>query len=149
MRFEYKLIGKSRGAPPGLPSIYRPIIRIAVIGPIRREQLDALLDTGCDDTLLPDRLVEPLGVALSGEYEAIHGLDYGAVLLRYGVVDLELHKGKTTYCWAAKVGFHQGDRVILGHSGFLEYFSASFNGQHRRVTLFPNRNLPAPMMNRP
>ena len=33
--------------------------------------------------------------------------------------------------------------IILGHTGFLEYFTATFDGKFGALTLVPNDELPA------
>jgi hypothetical protein len=33
--------------------------------------------------------------------------------------------------------------ALLGHTGFLEFFTVTFNGERREVELTPNQNLPS------
>src|SRR4051812_29988541 len=71
--------------------IHRPMLPIRVIGPSGDETLLGLADTGADDTLLPDFLIGPLGVAIiPGDHAAIVGINGGTTIVRYGMVDLEL-----------------------------------------------------------
>jgi hypothetical protein len=64
--------------------------------------------------------------------------------VRYGTVAGGARGGGGGYRWSARVGFHAGFRVMLGHSGFLDYFTASFNGRSRQLTPTPNGTAPAP-----
>jgi Aspartyl protease len=121
------------------------MIPIRVIGPAGDDDLRALVDTGSDDTLLPDSLIGLLGVALRpGDQAVIVGIEGSTTVVRYGTVDLEIPGAGGGYRWSARVGFHASFRVVLGHIGFLEYFTASFNGRTRQLTLTPNGTAPAP-----
>lgn len=63
-----------------------------------------------------------------------------------GALDVELRSGRTSYRWSARVGFiPRIDNVaLLGHLGFLDHFSAPFDGRRKRVTLRPNGSFPDP-----
>ena len=112
------------------------MIPLRVNGPAGHDSLLGLADTGADDTLLPDFLIGPLGVRIApGDRAIVVGIDGGTSVVRYGLVDLELPGDR----WSARVGFHASFNTILGHSGFLEHFTASFSGRRRYVTLTPNR----------
>jgi hypothetical protein len=94
--------------------VHRPVIPIRVIGPNGDDNLMGLVDTGADDTLLPDYLIGSLGVTIApGDQAVIVGIDGGTLLVRYGIVDLEL----PGYCWSARVGFHASFSTILGNVG--------------------------------
>lgn len=60
-----------------------------------------------------------------------------------GRIDLELGRGRTSHRWAARVGFvPRRDQALWGHVGFLDHFSATFDGLRKRVTLRPNGTFP-------
>lgn len=106
-----------------------------------------LVDTGADDTLLPGHLIEQLGAVIRpGDRAVIVGIDGGTTLVHYGIVDLMLPGPGGNYRWSTRVGFHASFRTILGHSGYLEYFTATFNGRRRHLTLTPNGTAPPPSM---
>jgi hypothetical protein len=124
--------------------VYRPSVPIRIFGPGGEVLAYGLLDTGSDDTLLPDYLLGPLGLVVpSGARAAIMGIGGGIVTADFVTVDLELRKGKSVYRWAASVGFYNGPKAILGQVGVLEHFLASFNHRQRYATLQPNGTLPA------
>lgn len=143
MRFVYQAylvrgIGTNRFA-----TVHRPMIQVRVIGPNGDDKLLGLADTGADDTLLPDYLIGPLGVVVApGDQAVIVSIDGGTSVVRYGTVDLEL----PGYRWSARIGFHANFHTILGHVGFLDHFTATFNGHRRYVNLTPNGSAPAGRM---
>ena len=147
IRFPYQSfpVKGTRGAKYDI--VYRPMIPIRAMGPAGDDDLRALVDTGADDTLLPASLIDLLGVALRpGDQAVIVGIEGSTTVVRYGTVDLEIPEAGGGYRWSARVGFHASFRVVLGHIGFLEYFTASFNGRTRQLTLTPNGTAPAPMI---
>ena len=44
--------------------------------------------------------------------------------------------------WATRVGFYAGAKPVLGHAGFLDHFTAKFNGRAKLLTLTPNGTAP-------
>lgn len=74
MRFTYESypvrgIGRSRTV-----LVHRPIVPIRVIGQAGDDRLLGLADTGADDTLLPDYLLESLGIkVVPGDQAVIVG----------------------------------------------------------------------------
>jgi len=119
------------------------MIPVRVVGPNGDDNLLALADTGGDDTLLPDYLIKTLGVVIvPGAQAVIAGLGGGTSVVRYGTVDLEF----PGYRWSARVGFHASFNTVLGHSGALEHFTATFNGGRRYVNLTPNGTAATPTL---
>lgn len=122
-----------------LEVIYRPMIKVRAHGSTGAKEMSGLVDTGADDTLLPDAFAGILGLVLDPKDHAIiTGLGGGLTVVRYGTVNLEIPGAGGGYRWSARVGFHASPKIVLGHGGFLEYFTASFNGRNRHVTLTPN-----------
>jgi hypothetical protein len=141
IRFPYEPV-LTRGTRAGtVETTYRPMIPIQLFGPAGDHEFTALVDTGADDTLFPDYLIRELGVVIpANDYAAISGIEGSMTLVRYGTIDLLIPEAGGGYRWSARVGFHAGHRVALGHGGFLEYFTASFSGRGRHLTLTPNGN---------
>jgi hypothetical protein len=147
MRFPYQAypVGGIGGAHIAL--VHRPAIPVRVIGLVGEGLAYGLVDTGADETMLPDRFIAPLGVKILPDDQAtIVALGGGAVPVRFGLVDLELRRLGVLWRWSARVAFHAGTKSILGHAGFLNHFTATFNGRRRHVTLRPNDTAPAPTM---
>ena len=106
MRFPYQRYTVA-GIGSHLTMVWRPALLVRVIGPAGDDAVFGRVDTGADDTLLPDFLIAPLGVALDpGAVATLAGLDGGTVPVRYGAVDLELADATSSFRWNALVGFH-------------------------------------------
>lgn len=147
MRFPYQSYPVRGIGAAHVVAVHRPSIPIRVIGPAGEAVAYGLVDTGADETLFPDRFLGPLGVVVRpGDHATIVANDGGVVLVRYGMVDLELRRRDVAYRWSARVAFYSGTRALLGHAGCLEYFTATFNGQRRYVSMTPNGTATVPMM---
>ncbi len=118
--------------------IYRPLVPLEIFGPSASENIAGLADTGADDTLLPEYFINKLGVVIrSGDRAMISGLG-GSFVVQYSLLDMEIATSDEVYRWSARVGFHAGHQIVLGHQGFFDGFTASFNGRRRLLTLTPN-----------
>jgi hypothetical protein len=150
MRFPYQAYPVQGIGAAHIALVYRPAVPIRVVGPSGDGFAFGLADTGADETMFTDRFIGPLGVVIRpGDHATITTLDGGAVPVRYGTVDLELSRRGVVRRWSARIAFHAGGKAILGHAGFLQYFTATFNGQHQYVTLRPNGSAPSPTMSFP
>jgi hypothetical protein len=130
--------------------IYRPMIHVRVIGPKGNVRLFGRIDTGADDSLFPEAIADELGVEFRrGQYEPLRLPGGGVAAARYSEVDLEIRSPEGPYRWAALVGFHQGNSTLLGLAGFLEWFTAIFDGRNRELTLRYTGNAPQPRYERP
>lgn len=140
MRFRYQAY-PVRGARSKLENVWRPAVDVRVIGPSGDETLTGSIDTGADDTLLPDFLISSLGIALDpDDIGKIEGIDGSEIDVRYATVDLELFDptdSSDSYRWTTRVGFHARRNTVFGLTGFLEHFIAQFNGRTREVLLLP------------
>ncbi len=69
----------------------RSTVRITMLrvdGPGGHDELVGLVDTGADDTLIPDYLVKMTGLAvIPGEMGTTGGIDGGGILFRYARVN--------------------------------------------------------------
>jgi hypothetical protein len=75
----------------------------------------------------------------------------GPVVIQLGTLDLELRRGRTACRWSARVGLvaRADNLALLGHAGFLDHFTARFDGLRHRITLTPNGTAPAPIVTDP
>ena len=130
----------------GLQVIKEPIIPVRFIGPLRTYLIRGLLDTGASMTLLPRLYLTKLGL-VPGERARLRTAS-GGLDIWVGGLDLELRSGRTIHRWSTRVGFipRADNAALLGHGGFLDHFSATFDGLHKRVTLRPNGTFPAPVI---
>ncbi len=143
MKFDYSarevdpLPGES-----GPQVVFEPIVLVQCHGPARSYLIRGLLDTGASMTLLPRAYMGKLGVIPEDRSRLVTA--GGAITARLATVDLELRSGRVAHRWSARVGFvpHPDNLALLGHDGFLNHFTASFDGLRRCVTLRPNGTFP-------
>ena len=122
------------------------MVPVLIRGPGGLRGVVGLADTGADDTLLPERLLAPLGVVPDAkDYLIASGFSGDPLVVRHARVDLEIATSGEVHRWSARVGFHPGHKVILGHQGFFDAYTASFNGRRRLRTLTPNGTAPGPI----
>jgi hypothetical protein len=126
---------------------HRPVIPVRVTGPAGTKLRDGLLDTGADDTVFTDALAVLLGIDLRQAEERWVFLAKRPqpVRCRFAAVELRFTDGaQETYEWPAVVGFVPGPLHynLLGQAGFLQFFSADFDGEAHVVTLLPKPSFP-------
>jgi hypothetical protein len=112
--------------------MHEPIILVRFVGPQRTYLIRGLLDSGAAMTLVPRSYLVKLGLVPRERISlrtAAGGLD-----VWLGPLDLELRSGRTIYRWSARVGFVPRTDILalLGHSGFLDHFSVTFDGLRKR-----------------
>lgn len=131
--------------------ILRTEITITVVGPTGSATYSGLVDTGSDTTILPLAVAQDLGIQVApapGPPATVFGGHQ--VQLLVGEVTLQIQDEKTneTVRWRDIVSFfdtqgREDEILILGHSGFLDYFTATFDGKAGSLTLVANDDLPA------
>jgi hypothetical protein len=151
MRFEYTAI-LSTAPDTGDPLIiFRPEVPLRVHGPHGSRDFLALVDTGADNTILPASVARELSIPLApGQGPGATAFGGQRMALSYADVDLELVLAGGRLRWSARVFFvdaSDGDdeTVLLGHQGFLDYFTARFIGEECALELEPNSYLPQPI----
>ena len=147
MKFDYTGIISSAPDTGEAVVIFRPEVRIALHGPNGSGDFLALVDTGADNSVLPESVARALGIPLvSGKGPAARAFGGQEIALSYADVELELVHADARLRWLARVYFLAGDAdeetLILGHQGFLDYFTATFIGEECALELEPNAYLP-------
>jgi hypothetical protein len=123
----------------------RPILPVTLIGPADSRLRDGLLDSGADDTMLPESLAPVLGIDLTNAPQAqASGVGNVAVAVRYALVTFRLIAGSERREWTALVGFTSVPlkRPLYGFAGFLQFFTAKFEGDLEEVELTVNSLYP-------
>jgi predicted aspartyl protease len=128
----------------GVQLIHEPIILVRFTGPSRSYLIRGLLDTGASMTLVPRSYMTRLGITPIGTGRLSTAA--GGLSVQVGSVELEVKAGRTSLHWSARVGFvpRVDNLALLGHAGFLDHFSAVFDGLRREVRLTPNGTAPRP-----
>jgi hypothetical protein len=129
--------------------LLRPEIEVRIGGPNGFRNYLALVDTGADNTIFPRSAAVALGIPLrsprGGESKSFGG---HAVTIELGEAEIEISESNETYRWSQRVHFFDfstadEEVAILGHAGFLEFFTATFNGEFAWLELVPNSTLPS------
>ena len=147
MRFAYELFGAS--APilslGGRYSRPRPMVSITLIGPLGSYLLRGLVDSGADETIIPEFVAPFLGVDLdSATILSARGIGGSLVSVRFVDVTLRIADQHEQHEWSALVGFAPlGRRTgILGFAGFLQYFTTVLHGDREMLELTVNSLYP-------
>lgn len=144
MRFGYakSLIKPAPGFEAGL--IYQPKIAVVLVGPIGQIRFNALVDTGSDQTILPAFEIEKItGIRINrSEVAEVRGRleDHREELYLGENCMLRLSDEDEQIEFSSSIWFSDDNDspAILGHSGFLEFFSITFDGLHREVVIIPH-----------
>lgn len=145
MKFSYQIstIKSSPGFKGG--RLYQPKVWIVLVGSQGEYRLKAIVDTGSDQTILPILDIEEFtGIRIDRKIKAsVRGISHHQSGLFLGRnCQFRLSDDKESFQWSATVWFSDDDSSppILGHSGFLEYFTATFDGFKKELELLPNKN---------
>lgn len=147
MRFPYVSLETNRPIHPlgGALIRYRPLVTIRVKGHGKASYISATLDSGADDTILPDELAPRLGIDLTrAPHGAARGIGGSPISYRYATVTLRLTDSYEECEWDATVGFAPVPMrwAILGYAGALQYFDLQLLGLRREAVLTPNTSFP-------
>ncbi len=147
MRFDYSAIVSSSPDTGELVVIFRPEVHVRIHGPRGCGDFLALVDTGADNTILPESIAHDLGIILiPGRGPAATGFGGQAIALSFADVELELVHPQGGPRWLGQVYFAakgaSDETLVLGHQGFLDYFTATFSGEDCSLILDANGYLP-------
>jgi hypothetical protein len=115
------------------------------VGPRDTWTRDAILDTGSDDTVFPERAAARIGIDLTNApLGEAAGVGVTPVQLRDAEVALRISDGTERREWRAWVGFTHARLAypLLGFAGFLQYFATNFHGDREEVELAVNALYP-------
>lgn len=104
------------------------------------------LDTGSNECYCRVDEANALGIDLSNAISGLHqGIDGTPFRVLYAEVRFRLSDGRTHLEWPALIGFTTAPIrfALLCFAGFLQFFTAEFEGNFERVTLSPNALFPA------
>ena len=147
LRFAYRAatFTRPKAALGGRSSVSRPLIPVTLIGPGGTWVLDGLVDSGADGILVPAFVAPIIGIDLtSAAPEATRGIGGSNVTTYYADVTMRIADQNEQREWSALVGFAQltSRNVLLGHAGFLQYFTTILHGDLEFVELTVNALYP-------
>jgi hypothetical protein len=137
---EYQVVPSP--AAPDRTTLYRPVIRVRLQGPKSFLKVWALLDTGADESYITQSVAEKLGVVpLSVDTATIHSAS-GEMKVWYGRLTIEVNDDEEVHSFPITVGVvgEEWSESILGHTGFLENFDATFSYADKLVTLIRRKS---------
>lgn len=124
--------------------LLRPEIPLRIHGPAGIADVVALVDTGA----VPLSIADDRGIATTpGAGPGAIAFGGQSIRLSFAEVVLELGQDQQTVRWRARMYFAEfpdaSERaVVLGHEGFLDYFTATFFGEDCVLELIPNQGIP-------
>ena len=149
MRFPYSL-----NISPAIDTgeeivVLRPEIPVRVHGPNGVVECFALVDSGADNSIFPIEIAHTLGIVTErGRGPAPRDFGGNEIPISFADVLLEVvDETETAIRWRARAYFAEqessNDVVVLGHEGFLDHFTATFDGAECELRLEPTGDLPA------
>ncbi len=128
----------------GRSSRPRPVVCVGVVGPVNANPVDAVIDSGSDETLFDESVALSIGIDLTNAPACPCGsiLDQ-IVTARFANVTLRMTDGIEFREWPAWVGFVPNlRRSVLGFGGFQQFFTTTLYGDDEIVELVVNRLYP-------
>ena len=145
MMFAFKpvAISPANAGTLGVTTRYCYALELGVRASGIRLFVDALIDTGADDVIIPHRLAPP-GLDLTGAPEVSHTVGNGGKLrVQFAEVELTLFTSHTHFVrWRKQVGFADTPRALFGFRGGLEFFTFTSDTTDMRFSLLPNLRMP-------
>ena len=148
MKFPYSTVISAVPGTDEYVLMRRPEIPVTILGPGGSLTLIGLVDTGSDNTIFPKSVADLLQIATESESgPAANAFGGQRIQLLAGDATLQLEADEVTCSWKTVTCFFKFDSpedetVILGHAGFLDFFTATFDGKFGTLMLMPNDELP-------
>jgi hypothetical protein len=147
LRFPYLQVARGRPIVSLSGKVHRPrpVIGVTILGPAGAAPYDGLLDTGSDDVLFPEDVAALIGIDLiNAPQGTASAFGHGTISVRYAEATLRVADNQEQREWHAWVSFAPVVRryALLGHAGFLQYFTATFHGDREEVELTVNGQYP-------
>ncbi len=128
--------------------IFRPEVPLRIYGASGSTVHMALVDTGADNTILPLSIARELNITTQ-KAKGPGATAFGGqqIVLSFADVQLEIAEGKFMLRWQARVQFFdfpdaEPETLVVGHQGFLDFFTAVFDGGQMSLDLEPNGDMP-------
>jgi hypothetical protein len=140
LRSAYRVVSFThpKAALGGRSSVSRPLIPVTFIGPGGTHLLEGLIASGADGILVPEYVATIIGLDLAlAACETTRGIGGVQLITRYVDVTMRIADQNEQREWSALVGFAPltSRNAILGHAGFLQYFTTILHGDLEFVKL--------------
>jgi hypothetical protein len=126
--------------------LLRPEVPLRIYGPLGHVDVLALVDTGADNSILPLAIASDLAIkTMPGKGPGATAFGGQRIALSFAEVEIEPTEDGNAIRWRARLyfaDFPDEKAVVLGHEGFLDYFTATFIGEDCVLNLEPNDNIP-------
>ena len=128
--------------------IFRPEVPLRIHGASSSATYMALVDTGADNTILPLSIARELNITTrDGNGPGATAFGGQQIRLTYADVKLEISDAELALHWQARVHFFdfpdaQREALVVGHEGFLDFFTAVFEGAQMMLDLEANEDMP-------
>ncbi len=149
MKFAYKRYEIPKSPLDGSTEIHRPEIVVHLIGEAGEIYCSGLVDTGADSVVIGQTIARQIGVKLQPKHRwQVHGFSGHTLEAVRGHLEVEIVNQSESFCWQLPVAvvmypdLMSEEIVVLGQSGFLEYFDVRFFGDAHVVELKPNASFP-------
>lgn len=116
---------------------------------IPKSPLDGSTEIHRPEILVGQTIARQIGVKLRPKHRwPVHGFSGHALEAVLGHVEIEMASRTESFCWQLPVAvvsypdLVSEETVVLGQSGFLEYFDVRFLGEAHLVELKPNVSFP-------
>ena len=119
----------------------KTLIMATLLGPTGTHIDDCLADSGADDTVFPESVAATPGIGLTNAPTATAtGISLASAPIRYARVTLRIAAQAERREWQAWVGFTAARLrwPLLGFAGFLQFFTATFDGEAERLEVKVN-----------
>ena len=150
MKFAYRRYDTPVRSPlDGETEVFRPEIPVRLIGSLSDVFVLGLLDTGSDSVVMGRGIAERIGARLRRRPRwKVHGFGGQSLEAVRGMIEIEIvHRGESL-CWPLPIAVvthddpDQNEVLLLGQSGFLQFFDVRFFGEEHLVELKPNAKFP-------
>lgn len=149
MKFPFQHYRTPPSLVDGSEELWRPEIPLHLIGSNSELFTYGLLDSGADGVLVGRNIANDIGIAVDESRRwHVRGVSGESLDVVLGHVEIELMDLHESVCWMMPVGVvsfddpANDDIVLLGQTGFLQYFDTRLHGSKHLAELFPNDTLP-------
>jgi len=124
--------------------VTRPRILVELNGPKGTINVPALIDTGCDRTVIPEGISRAIGLKMNGEKDKIYAFrEYNDVIQSHTDITFlgKQHRQSVTLpsipilIALADKSINEGEDIILGIEGIFDVFDITFKKANNKIII--------------